>query len=219
TGTDTMAVSEATWKRHGIQILAQEYYERGTTEFYPIVTKLIQRKPDIIDLGATPPGDAGLIFKALGEQGWNGVKIVGAGTSSSELIKAAGRAADGVYLGLAPDFTGPTATPLQRDLETRAVKEIGEHLSAISISAWDAVMALKAAIEKAGTLDPDKLKDTIPNIVFESSYGPAAFGGAAYYKSVQQMLLPVTVTQIQGDKTVEVARVIPEELKQKVGAR
>ncbi|MBX6378025.1 MAG: ABC transporter substrate-binding protein, partial [Clostridia bacterium] len=32
TGTDTMAVSEATWKRHGIQILAQEYYERGTTE-------------------------------------------------------------------------------------------------------------------------------------------------------------------------------------------
>ncbi|OUM91140.1 MAG: hypothetical protein BAA01_09605 [Bacillus thermozeamaize] len=217
TGTDTANVSQEIWKIKGVDVVANEFYERGTTEFSQIVTKIISQKPDIVDLGASSPGEAGLILKALKEQGWDGIKIMVAGTSGAQLLEAAGEAAEGVFLGLAPDFEGEKATDIQRELAKRAKEEINEQLNAISIQPWDSIAILKTALEKAGTFEPDKLREVIPTLIYETSYGKAAFGSETYYGSPQQLLLPVTVTQIQNGKVVEVERVIPTELKEKIG--
>ncbi|WP_284035588.1 ABC transporter substrate-binding protein [Neobacillus sp. 114] len=215
TGTDTSAVSVKVWKSKGIDIVVEDYYERGTTEFSQIVTKVLAKKPDIIDLGATPPGDAGLILKALSEQGWNGVKIIGAGTSADQLIDAAGDAANDVYLGLAPDFSSEIATTVQKDLAKKAKKDLNQTLNAISMQPYDGMMSLKAAIDKTKSLDPDKLIKALQEVKVESSYGPTAFGYKETYGIAQQMLLPITITQIQAGTPVEVKRMIPKELEEK----
>lgn len=207
TGLDTTKVSAEMWKNTGVNVTTTEYYERGTTEFSQIVTKILKDNPAIVDLGASPPGDAGLILKSLKEQGWDGVKVITAGTSGAQLIDAAGEAAEGVFLGLAPDYQGDKATPVQQDLAKRAKSEINETLNAISMQPYDAIMALKAAIEKTHTLDADKIKDALPTVTVESSYGPAKFGMEDYYGRPQQLLLPVTITQIQDGKSVEISRI------------
>lgn len=211
TGTDTAEYAEETWNDKSIDIVFNEFYQRGTSEFSLIATKIASKKPDIVDLGATPPGDAGLILKALSEQGWDGVKIIAAGTSGEQLIEAAGEAANDVYLGLAPNFSGEYATEIQKDLAERAKQEINETLNAISIQSWDAIMALKAAIEKTETLDSEKLRAALPTVEVDSSYGPAVFGSEDYYGTPQQLLLPVTVTHIQNGTVEEVNRVNPEQ--------
>jgi branched-chain amino acid transport system substrate-binding protein len=207
TGLDTAKVALKVWEEKGIDIVVEDYYERGTTEFSQIVTKVLAEKPDVIDLGATPPGDAGLILKSLEEQGWDGVKLIGAGTSGDQLVDAAGEAAEGVYLGLAPDFSGDTATDIQKDLAKRAKEEINETLNSISMQSYESMMALKAAIDEAQTLDADKIKEALAKVEVNSSFGVTKFGGEDIYGVPQQLLLPVTVTQIIDGAAVEVKRI------------
>ena len=69
------------------------------------------------------------------------------------------------------------------------------------------MMALKKAMETAQSVDPKVVRDTLPKIVFESSWGPSAFGRADLYGSPQQILLPVVISRISKGKTVEVARI------------
>ncbi|MCP1335518.1 MAG: ABC transporter substrate-binding protein [Alphaproteobacteria bacterium] len=216
TGQDTEKPAVATWKSLGVEVLSSDWYERGTTEFQPIATKIASLNPDIVDFSAAPPTDAGAILKELSVLGWKGIKSVSAGTSSSALVKTAGDSAEGVYMGLAADYDGPSATPIQRELNEGARKALGEPLNVITIGTWDAIMALKAAAETADSLDPKVIAETLPKIVFESSYGPTAFGGADTYGNPQQMLLPTIVTQVQGGKVVEVKRVNPPELDKRL---
>ena len=77
-------------------------------------------------------------------------------------------------------------------------------------------MAIKAGIEKANSIDPKAVAKVLPTLIFELSYGPAAFGGEATYGNPQQMLVPIIVTQIKNGQTVEIERIIPDELKQRL---
>jgi branched-chain amino acid transport system substrate-binding protein len=53
----------------------------------------------------------------------------------------------------------------------------------VSMSSWDGMMALKTAVEAAQSVDPKVVRDTLPKIVFESLWGPSAFGCADLYGS------------------------------------
>ena len=80
-------------------------------------------------------------------------------------------------------------------------------------------MAVKAGIEASNSIDPKKVAKTLPEIIFESSYGPTAFGGKETYGIAQQMLVPIIVTQIKNGQTVEIERIIPAELKARLAKR
>jgi len=193
------------------------FTERGTTEFQPIVTKIAQSKPDIVDLGGAPPADIGLVFKELAAQGWRGIKVASAGTGADAMVKTGGSAVEGVYMPIAADFSGPTASPVQRRLDQEARKRLGEPLSPPQIAVWDTMMALKAGIEKADSIDPRAIAKVLPELVFESSYGPTVFGGSEVYGSPQQMLVPIIVTEIKDGAVSELKRVSPAELKKRLG--
>lgn len=60
------------------------------------------------------------------------------------------------------------------------------------------VEVLVQAIEDAGSMEPQKVRDAIARISFDSLYGPIAFGANG------QINLPQVVIQVQDDKVVEV---------------
>lgn len=60
------------------------------------------------------------------------------------------------------------------------------------------VEALAQAIENAGTVDPEKVRDALAKLNFQSLYGTVAFGKNG------QITLPQTVIQIQDEKVVPV---------------
>ena len=128
TGTDAAAVSKRDWARVGIKVLDANFYERGTTEFAPLVTRIVAQDPDIVDFSEMPPSDTGLILAGLQDQGWKGVAVWSAGTSSADLIRSAGSASEGVYMALAGDFSGSNATPVQRRLDAGAMQAMGQHI-------------------------------------------------------------------------------------------
>ena len=73
TGQETEVIARKAWEAAGVKIVANDWYERGSTEFQPVAAKLASLKPDAIDLCSSPPSDAGLVFKELAGVGWNGV--------------------------------------------------------------------------------------------------------------------------------------------------
>jgi len=42
-----------------------EYFQRGTTNFGPIATRIMNAKPDVIDIATMPPPDAAVLVKAF----------------------------------------------------------------------------------------------------------------------------------------------------------
>ena len=215
-GKDIEKDARAIWEKLGVKVIISDFFERRTTEFQSVATKLARAKPDIVDMSSGPPATAGLVFKELAVQGWKGVKTVAAGTAAASFLKTGGKAVDGTYLGVASNFGSATASAIQRSLSADAAKQLGEPLNSIFVSAWDAIMAIKAGIEAAKSTDPRKVAKVLPTIVFASSYGPTAFGGAHEYGSPQQILIPSIISQIKGGKVVELARSEPEELKKKI---
>ena len=172
-----------------------------------------------MDLSGAPPADSGTVYKELAVQGWKGIKVQSSGTGADAMVKVGGAAVEDTYMGNAADFGGPTATPVQQRLNAGALKALNEPVNILHMGAWDGTMAIKAAIEKSNSIDPKVVAKTLPTIIFESSYGPTAFGGQETYGSPQQMLVPIIVTQIKNGQTVEVERIIPDELKQRLAAQ
>lgn len=216
-GQDIQTAAIEHWKALGYEIVSDDLYERSTTDFAPIATRIMASKPDIIDVGGTPLPNAGQLFKELKIQGWDGVKIASAGSSPDALVKTGGDAAEDVYLGLAAVFTGDKATAVEATLNEGAIKDLGQPLDQVTISPWDSIAALKAGIEKADSIEPEAIAKVLPEIIFESSYGPAGFGLADVYGLPNQMLLPVIISQIKDGKAVEMARINPAELAKKLG--
>ncbi|MDP1693688.1 MAG: ABC transporter substrate-binding protein [Burkholderiaceae bacterium] len=219
TGKETEAVARKVWESLGVKILGSDWYERGTTEFQPIAGKIAALKPDAVDLSTAPPGDAGILFKELKVQGWSGIKLLAAGTSAEAMAKIGGEAVDGAYLGLSADFDGPQATEVQRQLNKSVKAALGEAMNPIHVSAYDAIMALKAGMEAANSIEPKAIAEVLPKILFDVSYGKTAFGGKETYGSPQHMLLPAIVSQIQGGKLVELKRVPSAELTLRLSAK
>ncbi len=60
------------------------------------------------------------------------------------------------------------------------------------------VEALVQAMEDAGSTDPQKVRDALAKVNFESLYGPIAFGPNG------QIDLPQVVIQVQGMQLVEI---------------
>lgn len=210
-GKEIGEVARAAWEAAGVKVVTMDWFERGTTEFQPIATKLAALKPDVIDVCASPPSDSGRIFTELTGLGWKGIKISEAGTSATGILVTGRGAVEDVYMGLAVP-QGKTINAHQADLNKGIKALTGEDIAPPQIGSYDGVKALAAAMEKAQSIDPKVVAETLPTTVFQSFYGPATFGAADIAGTPHQILIPAIVTQLKGDTLVELVRVQPPEL-------
>ncbi|MGP1676965.1 MAG: ABC transporter substrate-binding protein [Burkholderiales bacterium] len=88
-GTDIGEVDAAAYRKNGIETI-EEYYQRGTTNFAPMVTRMLNAHPDAIDTASSPPGDAGVIIKQLRQAGFKGAIGRLGGPGTSEIARVAG---------------------------------------------------------------------------------------------------------------------------------
>ena len=88
-GTDIASVDAAAYKKNGVEA-TEEYYQRGTTNFAPIITRIMSAKPDAVDVASSPPGDAGTIVKQLRQAGFEGPIGRLGGPGYSEIARIAG---------------------------------------------------------------------------------------------------------------------------------
>jgi branched-chain amino acid transport system substrate-binding protein len=169
TGWDQARLSDRLFRENGFQVLGQDLYERTQKDFQPLLTKIIGLKPEVIDLGSTPPATAGLIVRQARELGYKGLFIKTGGAGPNEIVAAAGKeAAEGMISILYAD----RASEGYKRIASEYKKSVGQDPNEILVSFYDGASVLLHAIQKAGDV-----KDT--------SKVAAAFSKALPMTSVQ----------------------------------
>jgi len=158
------------------KIVADEYYVRGTQDFTPVILRVMAKKPDLIDMGISSPGDTGLFLKQLGEAGYSGLTMNSASIVTTDVVwKAAGKYAKGHFI-IGAFAEPPTAE--YEEFTKRYLKEFGgTAVPTLSYESYECLKAMVLAIEKANSLDPTVVADTLGNLTWKGLFGPARWMG------------------------------------------
>ena len=215
-GKDTNTAVVKALKALGFEVAADEYYERGTKDFYPVLTKILAQKPDMIDVAAAPPGEAGLILKQAMELGFKGAKGWTAGINPFTIISVAGReAAEGVWSPANINVKGDHVSAAVRKFGETYEKRYGEVPGAIAVANYAAFDVFTQAMQKAGSIDTDRVLAVITKEQFQTVWGPLALGGKETYGIDRQFLYPLVISEVRQGKVVDIAEVLPAGLKKK----
>ena len=138
------------YKKYGFQILDTQFYDRDTTNFEPLITRVLAMKPDVIDLGGTPPATSGLAVRQFRELGYTGLLIKTAAPSPHEIVASAGKkAAEGMLVNLFADPSNPGFKRIAAEYK----KAEGQQPNEMIVPIFDGSAVLLRAIQLSG--DPN----------------------------------------------------------------
>jgi branched-chain amino acid transport system substrate-binding protein len=198
------------------KILADEYFDRAATDFYPLFNRVLAMKPDYIDLGSVPPGTAGLLLKQLHEMGYRGTKGWVSGALLESAIKIAGpEASDGLLAPWSANLEGANTPPAVKEIVAKYQKKYGEPAGNYVVDNYVALDIVSQAMKAAGTIDTEKVVPQLAGKKFDSAWGPIVVGGKGTYGVDHQFLRPITITQYQNGQMVEAGSAIPRDLMAK----
>jgi branched-chain amino acid transport system substrate-binding protein len=172
TGTHEAAVfwmktSDAAWKKLGGQIVATDSANyMGVTDFYPYLTKILQAKPDVINLYG-PSEPAAMIVNQARELGYKGGFLMGDQIKLDEMVKVAGMKNLENSIGVCPFDIRPL--PIAQAFGKRLHQLYGkDYVPTYEAAAhYEIVWMIVKAIEKAQTKDDpyavfSKINDVLP---------------------------------------------------------
>src|SRR5262252_293933 len=215
-GKDTNTAVVKALKSLGFEVVGDEYYERGTKDFYPILTKVLAQKPDMLDVAAAPAGEAGLILKQAMELGFKGAKGWTAGTNPFTIIGVAGpEASEGVWSPANINVKGDHVSAAVKKFGETYEKQYGEVPGVIAVANYAAFDVFTQAMQRAGSVDTERVLDVLTKERFETVWGPLVIGGKETYGIDRQFLYPLVISEVRGGQVVDLAQVLPAALKKK----
>ena len=112
-GWDNSKLIREIAKNYAIEISFEDFVSRGTSDFFPVLTKLAAKNPQSVMFHATPGGMTALLLQQSYQLGYKGLVLVPSHQDPSLLVEKAGAdAAEGCIL-TTPDFA--TGTEGMRD--------------------------------------------------------------------------------------------------------
>jgi branched-chain amino acid transport system substrate-binding protein len=189
-------VQEAQKKK--LEIVFDEPYRIGTEDFYPILTKALEKKPDALDMGfAILPWAKGIISQAR-ELGFDGPIYAPAFVGDINLLNGMLEPthAHDIFQG-GPDVLSPKMTPIVKEFRKVVEKELGARFNMDHTIVLEGVWPLLKAIEKAQSFDTDKVVDTWEKMEsIESIYGKARMGGQKIIGINHMVMRPALISRI-----------------------
>ena len=182
-GTVTEGYAKAAAAAAGLTYIAPIFYDPGTNDFTPFVTKILAEKPDIILTIGDPTGDVALIAKTLIGMGFTGIHATGI-VGASDLLPLASQAAiEGMLTLNLPLISGSQISDAVLGLRAREDAKWGAHYCCT----WDfysEAMIMLDAMKQAKSVDPVVVKAKIDSAGAKFTYaaitnGTATFGSAA----------------------------------------
>jgi len=190
-------------KELGFEVVAQEFVPNGTSDVSTALTKIKPKNPDVI-LGSVHLAEGIAIIKQSKELGL-APQVFGETVAppTPDFVKTLAASAEGVlgssqwtsrtagsdkYFGTATDYA-----------KTFAAQFGGRQPQYHGAEATAACLAMVLAVEKAGSTDPDKVRDALSALDTPSFFGPLKFT-----EKGQNLTKQMVVIQIQNGKQVTV---------------
>ena len=187
-----------------------DFVERGLKDFYPSLTRLLGKNPDLIAFMGVDRNDGYLQVKQVRELGWEG-PILMEHPNPKELIEVAGfDAAQGVFgTGIAPEAAETELVPFAKLIRDRFQETYDTQ--PYSPAEFNMLWVYLQAIEKADSFDVDKVKAVMDTEEFDTAFGKSRFGGASFYGVDRQLLEPVFLVKIEGEELVHLGKYLSSD--------
>src|SRR5262245_23155296 len=186
-------------KAKGVQLVADEYYERGAKDFGPALLRLIAHKPDLIETDGSPTGSIALIAKQARELGFSGYFLNSTAVLEAKAISdIAGKAGDNI---IALRIWAKPPTELYAQLADRHQKKYGEAAPGTLWEAYAAGRWVASVVQKTGTFDTKKVAEALAQSTYpQHPFGAASWGGEKSYGAKRQIVLPIPAAILKGGK-------------------
>ncbi|GAC1346413.1 MAG: ABC transporter substrate-binding protein [Acetobacteraceae bacterium] len=170
-GFDTM---KAAAEKAGLTILTIESFGNKDTDFSAQLTKIKALKPDAVGISALVEPVSGVLLKARDLGFGNETKFIGGnGSNSPKLGEIAGAAANGLVVG-SPWFIGKD-DPMNKEFVTKFRTKYGHDPDQFAAQAYDCLHIVAEAVERAGSTEPEKLREALLATKHTGVMGPFSF--------------------------------------------
>jgi branched-chain amino acid transport system substrate-binding protein len=194
------------YAQHGFEMVFDEKYDRGLKDFGPLITRMMAKGAELLELDGNAPGEAGLMVKQARQLGFKGVIIQTGGPGIEEVMRVAGSFAEGF---LSYDLFDPTDAALQSYVKGYHAKWDGP-IPGLSVVWYNAARVLHEAFKKAGSIDVDKVRDALENLEGTPTvFGPVRWGGQDRYGINHQLLHSFLISEVKDGKVGLKARLEP----------
>jgi branched-chain amino acid transport system substrate-binding protein len=191
-------------EKNGFANVVKEFFKRGSTDFYPVATRLVAANPDLIDFGGTIGRDQALGCKALRELGYKGEILLGYSDVKS-FIEVAG--ADAAERTILFDTLVEPQNDKQKELEAWWLKSYGPPFPSFAYTVYDMPFVLAQAIRKAQSVDPVAIAKVMTGMEWDGLYGKARFGMKLVYGVDTTITRPIPMAIVKGGKPVQIGLV------------
>ncbi|MEI6113759.1 MAG: ABC transporter substrate-binding protein [Burkholderiales bacterium] len=189
----------------GIPLVATEFFDRDRVDFVPLLTRVMAKGIDGIELNGTSPTTAGVIVKQARELGFKGLFIRSGGPATPEIVAVAGPvASEGMIVYTQFDPTNPAVMAYAE----RYRSKYGKQMNGFSPSFYDGTHMLLQAISTAGsTTDTEKVRVALGAIKdYKGILGTSNWTGKEAYGSNQQIDAPFFLSEVVNGKEIVRAR-------------
>lgn len=183
----------------GLTIVAEEYYPFGTSDFYPMWTKILTAKPDAILITVGFSTWHGGVLKGGRELGFKGpfLQIAYPGGEISDIRNVAGKDFTTDYVVIGHPLNKPEAmTPMMNEIAKAVRDKFGVELMTGHLLGFETLWYLTQAIEKAQSLDSTVVKDSFEKMTrIETPYGTGTMGGLKTYGINHVVVRPLSLAR------------------------
>jgi branched-chain amino acid transport system substrate-binding protein len=185
-------------EKHGLKVVFSEAFKIPTEDFYPILTKALEKKPDAINcVVSIVPWAAGLINQSR-ELGFTGPIFAPCLFGDINLVNSMidKKYAYDIFHG-GPDVLSPKMIPIVQDLRKLVEKKTNIPLIMDNVLVLDGLWPILQGIEKAQSFDTDKVVDTLEGMTsIETVWGKGRWGGQDLFGINHVIIRPITFSRI-----------------------
>lgn len=203
-GSETDIADAKIWEALGHTVVHRVIYEIGTIDFFPMMTGLMAKNPDIINFSGALASDVPLMAEAARDLGYT--EIFASATGGVDIE---GLLTQGVVTGV------PEEAPLQRAFREEYLARWGELHPWWDFYANGSYPFFYNFMQDADSADPDVVYQTItaPGYTFDTWWGPAYWFGKDVWGIDRNVAAPIPLQQFINGEWIQVGYAAFEDIE------
>jgi branched-chain amino acid transport system substrate-binding protein len=194
-------------EQYGIEVRT-EYYPRGTTDFYPIITRGLAWNPDLITPSRSAPEVLGNILKQSRELGFKGLFYSEAPYAFEAVKKSAGQHVEGWIFVTSSYLVPGSETPEEKDFQKKYTERHGGPFNDAAQTTAQGLYIVADTIQKSQSLETDKLVQAMEMTKFKPLGRELSFVGKSIYPYKRQSNTGVVVVEVKNGEQKPISPVI-----------
>ena len=181
------------WTANGGEILLEDIYQSGDTDFSAQIARLkeLDPQPDVLFVSAIP-NEAGITTRQIREAGLNQPILSGDGFDTPLIAEVAGELATDVYYSTHAALDNPDPK-IQNFVKAYEAEYGRSPENAFAALGYDAMKLIGDAIQRAGSAEPKAIRDALA----ATKDFPAVTGTITYPEGQRKPIKAVTIIQVQ----------------------